>query len=96
MMIGYDIYDCFTMEYFALRQSMILTTIFFLTVNLGVDWGLVVKLALPAKVTRRANKVLFGIYDSTVVLWYSAVISFKRRTLSLTIRNQHPKHFDYS
>jgi hypothetical protein len=27
-----------------------------------VDWGLVVKLALPAKVTRRANKVT-GIYD---------------------------------
>jgi hypothetical protein len=27
-----------------------------------VNWGLVVKLALPAKVTRRANKVI-GIYD---------------------------------
>jgi hypothetical protein len=27
-----------------------------------VDWGLIVKLALPAKVTRRANKVI-GIYD---------------------------------
>jgi hypothetical protein len=27
-----------------------------------MDWGLVVKLALPAKVTRRANKVI-GIYD---------------------------------
>jgi hypothetical protein len=27
-----------------------------------VNYGLVVKLALPAKVTRRANK-LFGIYD---------------------------------
>jgi hypothetical protein len=26
-----------------------------------MDWGLVVKLALPAKVTRRANKVI-GIY----------------------------------
>jgi hypothetical protein len=29
---------------------------------MDVDWGLVVKLALPAKVTRRANKVM-GIYD---------------------------------
>jgi hypothetical protein len=29
---------------------------------MDVDWGLVVKLALPAKVTRRANKVI-GIYD---------------------------------
>jgi hypothetical protein len=29
MMIGYDIYDRFTMEYFPLRQSMILTTCFF-------------------------------------------------------------------
>jgi hypothetical protein len=29
MMIGYDIYDRFTMEYFSLRQSMILTTNFF-------------------------------------------------------------------
>jgi hypothetical protein len=26
MMIGYDIYDCFTMEYFRLRQKMTLTT----------------------------------------------------------------------
>jgi hypothetical protein len=26
MMIGYDIYDRFTMEYFPLPQSMILTT----------------------------------------------------------------------
>jgi hypothetical protein len=30
--------------------------------TLDMDWGLVVKLALPAKVTRRANKVT-GIYD---------------------------------
>jgi hypothetical protein len=29
MMIGYDIYDRFTMEHFLLRQSMILTTSFF-------------------------------------------------------------------
>jgi hypothetical protein len=29
-MIGYDIYDRFTMEHFPLSQSMILTTIFFL------------------------------------------------------------------
>jgi hypothetical protein len=29
---------------------------------MDVDWGLVVKLALPATVTRRANKVI-GIYD---------------------------------
>jgi hypothetical protein len=29
---------------------------------MDVDWGLVVKLALPAKVTRRAKKVI-GIYD---------------------------------
>jgi hypothetical protein len=30
MMIGYDIYDRFTMEHFPLRQNMILTTSFFL------------------------------------------------------------------
>jgi hypothetical protein len=30
MMIGYDIYDRFTMEHFPLRQSMISTTSFFL------------------------------------------------------------------
>jgi hypothetical protein len=29
---------------------------------IDVDWGLVVKLALPEKVTKRAYKV-FGIYD---------------------------------
>jgi hypothetical protein len=29
MMIGYDIYDRFTMEHFLLCQSMILTTSFF-------------------------------------------------------------------
>jgi hypothetical protein len=29
MMIGYDIYDRFTMEHFPLRQTMILTTSFF-------------------------------------------------------------------
>jgi hypothetical protein len=26
MMIGYDIYDCFTMEHFRMRQRMTLTT----------------------------------------------------------------------
>jgi hypothetical protein len=30
LMIGYDIYDRFTMEHFPLRQNMILTTSFFL------------------------------------------------------------------
>jgi hypothetical protein len=30
---------------------------------MDVDWGLVVKLALPAKVTRCANKVI-GIYNT--------------------------------
>jgi hypothetical protein len=29
MMIGYDIYDRFTMEHFPLHQNMILTTNFF-------------------------------------------------------------------
>jgi uncharacterized protein YtpQ (UPF0354 family) len=29
LMIGYDIYDRFTMEHFPLRQNMILTTSFF-------------------------------------------------------------------
>jgi hypothetical protein len=37
---------------------------------IDVDWGLVVKLALPRKVTGRAYNV-FGIYDSSI-------ISFKR------------------
>jgi hypothetical protein len=35
MMIGYDIYDRFAMEYFPLRQSMILTTSFFLRLYTG-------------------------------------------------------------
>jgi hypothetical protein len=29
---------------------------------MDVDWGLAVKLALPTKVTKRANKII-GIYD---------------------------------
>jgi hypothetical protein len=36
MMIGYDIYDRFTMEYFPLRQSMILTTNFFLLTTVSI------------------------------------------------------------
>jgi hypothetical protein len=32
MIIGYDIYDSFTVEHFPLRQSMILMTSFFLLV----------------------------------------------------------------
>jgi hypothetical protein len=43
---------------------------------MDVDWGLVVKLALPAKVTKRANKVI-GIYD-TISLMYSSIKSFKQ------------------
>jgi hypothetical protein len=34
---------------------------------IDVDWGVVVKFALPEKVTRRAYKV-FGIYDRSSVL----------------------------
>jgi hypothetical protein len=35
---------------------------------IDVDWGLVAKLALPGKVTRRAYKVLvFGIYDRFLI-----------------------------
>jgi hypothetical protein len=30
MMTGYDIYDCFTLEHFPFRQSMILTRFFLL------------------------------------------------------------------
>jgi hypothetical protein len=37
-------------------------TVYSYHVQSDVNWGLVVKLALPAKVTRRANKVI-GIYD---------------------------------
>jgi hypothetical protein len=46
---------------------------------IDVNWGLVVKLALPRKVTRRAYKV-FGIYDTNVQFNHK----FKA-TLSLTI-----------
>jgi hypothetical protein len=35
MMIGYDIYDRFTMEHFPLPQSTILTTNFFLLAIVG-------------------------------------------------------------
>jgi hypothetical protein len=41
---------------------------------IDVDWGLVVKLALPGKVTRRSYKV-FGIYDTNVL---SRAINFGR------------------
>jgi hypothetical protein len=44
MMIGYDIYDRFTVEHFPLRQSMILTTFFFLLAtvvsNKNAIWGI--------------------------------------------------------
>jgi hypothetical protein len=36
MMIGYDIYDRFTMEHFPFCQSMILTTRFFLLATVGI------------------------------------------------------------
>jgi hypothetical protein len=39
MMIGYDIYDRFTMEHFRLRQSMILTTSFFLLATVHNFYG---------------------------------------------------------
>jgi hypothetical protein len=49
-----------------IKQLLILlTNVFHLNYSrnvIDVDWGLVVKLALPGKVTRRAYKV-FGIYD---------------------------------
>jgi hypothetical protein len=38
MMIGYDIYDRFTVEHFPLRQSMILTTSFFFARYSIVQW----------------------------------------------------------
>jgi hypothetical protein len=37
MMIGYDIYDRFTMEHFLLCQSMILTTSFFCSRHVHTD-----------------------------------------------------------
>jgi hypothetical protein len=36
LMIGYDIYDRFTMEHFLLCQSMILTTSFFLLATVHI------------------------------------------------------------
>jgi hypothetical protein len=39
MMIGYDIYDRFTMEHFPLRQSIILTTSFFLLATVHPSLG---------------------------------------------------------
>jgi hypothetical protein len=42
MMIGYDIYDCFTMKHFRLRQRMTLTTNSYLfnefVCNFGFFW----------------------------------------------------------
>jgi hypothetical protein len=39
MMIGYDIYDCFTMEHFRFRQRMTLTTkIYCLRLYLNVNF----------------------------------------------------------
>jgi hypothetical protein len=41
---------------------------------MDVDWGLVVKLALPAKVTRRANKVIGISSISKILATFSFVI----------------------
>jgi hypothetical protein len=38
MMIGYDIYDRFTMEYFPLRQNTILMTSFYCSRQYNVKW----------------------------------------------------------
>jgi hypothetical protein len=38
MMIGYDIYDRFTLEHFPLRQNMILTTSFFFARDSTKRW----------------------------------------------------------
>jgi hypothetical protein len=49
MMIGYDIYDRFTMEHFPLHQSMILTTsfCFFLLATVSIlDRGMQIKINL--------------------------------------------------
>jgi hypothetical protein len=39
---------------------------------MDVDWGLVVKLALPAKVTRRINKVTAGF-----IMYFKSGFKFK-------------------
>jgi hypothetical protein len=44
---------------------------------IDVDWGLVVKLALPGKVTRRAYKVSME-FMIDFSLTYSSSINFKR------------------
>jgi hypothetical protein len=57
---------------------------------MDVDWGLVVKLALPAKVTRRANKVI-GIYDR------SHKCTVESKVLGdLEFDNPYPKYFEYT
>jgi hypothetical protein len=38
MMIGYDIYDCFTMEHFRLRQRMTLTTKIYCSRLYEIPW----------------------------------------------------------
>jgi hypothetical protein len=49
MMIGYDIYDCFTMEHFRLRQRMTLTTKIYCS-RLYDTKNAVTSLPLPAPV----------------------------------------------
>jgi hypothetical protein len=50
IMIGYDFYDHFTVEHFTLRQSIILTTSFFLLVTVCTYGWLQKKRELSEKV----------------------------------------------
>jgi hypothetical protein len=45
---------------------------------LDVDWGLVVKLALSEKVTRRAYKIFCLEFMTDFSLKYSSILNFKR------------------
>jgi hypothetical protein len=57
---GLEKFACKTLS--SLKKNSLYTHIMYSRNVMDVNWGLVVKLALPAKVTRRANKVI-GIYD---------------------------------
>jgi hypothetical protein len=77
VIIGYDIYDSFTVEHFPLRQSMILTTIFFLlaTVHIIIPQCAVYLLFKEIRKTVELQRDQKGPFELAVLIftfkWYN-------------------------
>jgi hypothetical protein len=82
MMISYDIYDRFTMEHFPLRQSMILTTSFFLLAT-------VLTLDYPSATRRHGN--FAGVHTLLRIL----LSNYNSAVLVNIITGISPPHFDF-